>query len=126
MQNPQGNLVQAAVAFGVAASAHRHGGSDAVGVDGAVVDGAIPSETHANHIELVRVAAVMLKHPVNHLVDPFGLPCPARVLRRDNQGVDLSSHGQRMQGTVTAHLFQVVSTQAGAMQEKHHPLAVTH
>ena len=109
VQYPKGKVVKSAVRLGVAAAAERHCRGDAVGIGGGIVDGAVASEAHADDVETVGVARVVVEDPVYHVVYSLRIPGSAGILRGDDDGVDLASHFQGVEGSIAPHPFEVVS-----------------
>ena len=89
-----------------------------MGVGGRVVDGAVAAETHAEDVESVGVAFIVLENPVDDVVDSVGVPSTSRVLRGDDDGVDLTAHGEGVEGAVAAYPFEVASAKAGSVKKE--------
>lgn len=94
-----------------------HCSSDAVGVGGSQVDGPITTETHTEHVDAVGVGIIVFERVVNDLHDFVGIPCPSRILRCDDVGVNVASAFNGIDCAISTYFIEVVSTQALAVEE---------
>jgi hypothetical protein len=59
-----------------------------------------------------------LEHPIDYPIDAVRIPSTTRILGRDDKGINLSAHLQGIQWPITAYAIEVVTTEAGTMQEE--------
>ena len=119
MDNPEGQFPQPAVVLEGRAPTQGDGSGDLVGVGSCEVEGAIAAETHAQHIDTLRVIGVMLLHPFQDIIELAGVPMSFRVLGCDDDGGNLQTFPHSVQRSIAQHPVEVVAPQTGTVEEEY-------
>ena len=117
VENPERQLTETLPVLECGSAAEGHAGGDAVWIGAAEVHRAVAAEAHAEDIDACGVAAVVVEGPVEDFEEFFGFPGSAGVLGSDDDGWDFASHLYGLQGSVAAHAVEVVSAEAGSVEE---------
>ena len=117
MHNPQGHLAQPRGLLHRTASAERHGSCHLVGIGCHKIHRAVASQAHAQDIDAGGVDGIVCHGPLQQVVDFLGVPRSTSVLRRQHHSRHNLTLLYGVEHPVAAHLFQIVATQTGAVEE---------